>query len=128
MTATAPTGQRVDPFSADDDIDLSDFARATPEARKPVDRAALDALGKATGFDRSMLAPVAADAPVVAPSAPASPLLNARRRYQTGRDTQLNIKCSQHNKDLFLRLAEQHGGSNAVFFEKLLLSYEKSQR
>jgi len=110
--------QRADPFAEpDDDLNISDF-KPREESRKPVDLQQLDALGKATGFDRRVT-----PEPAAQPSASAQTF--KPRRYTTGRDVQLNVKVTPDSKRRFHAFADQAQVSLSVLFERLLDAYAR---
>lgn len=119
--------QREDPFAdANQPIDVSDFAHDAKLAkRKEVDQAELASLARATGFDRSVLPQASARALSVTEPAQSVQTVAKQRRYTTGRDTQLNVKCRAETKARFLRLADQAETSLGVMFERIIDAYEK---
>jgi hypothetical protein len=129
---------RVDPFAEAPTDDLT-FAveEFTPKpVRKSVDRDQLEALGRATGYDRPIAAPRPSAAveegalptPIGAPGEAAQAAPSRQHRYRTGRDVQLNIKCSPATKQRFAVLAQSRNISNAELFERLLDGFEQRKR
>lgn len=127
---------RDNPFvePPESDLDLSDFEPAP--ARKDIDKQQLEALGRATGFDRSTTAPTPPpriEVPPAALSAAAPPQVSplpvaVKNRYRTGRDVQMNIKCSPATKQRFAVLAQSRNLSHAELFEQLLESFDQRKR
>jgi len=114
---------RDDPFAdANKLIDVSDFAQDPLTAkRKDVDQAKLSSLARATGFDRSMESPASVSSPQ--PGSVSQSL--KQRRYTTGRDTQLNLKCKAETKARFIRIADARQTTLGALFEQMLNTYEK---
>lgn len=122
--------RREDPFAnTSEPIDVSDFAQDAKHAkRKEVDKAELATLARATGFDRSVLPQPSSPAPSSSEAAARvpAPALVKQRRYTTGRDTQLNVKCKPETKAKFLRLADKAETSLGAMFERMVEAYEKA--
>ena len=122
--------RREDPFAnTSEPIDVSDFAQDAKRAkRKEVDQAELAKLARATGFDRSVLPQSSGPAPPPSQAAASvpEPAVVKQRRYTTGRDTQLNVKCKPETKARFLRLADKAETSLGAMFERMVDAYEKA--
>lgn len=116
---------RADPFAdADQSIDVSDFAQDSLKAkRKEVDHTDLASLARATGFDRSVELRTGA-LPLQSALPPDRSI--KQRRYVTGRDTQLNLKCKAETKARFARLADAAKTSLGALFEQMVVTYEKT--
>ena len=102
---------RANPFD-----DLGDFV---PKAQaKPVEVQQIERIAAEMGFPSRQAA-----------AAPAHPRkAQARRRYTTGRNQQLNVKATAETVARFYRLADQQGVPLGELLEQALQALEKSMQ
>lgn len=108
---TSENSERANPFG-----DLAtDFAPA-PQAKKPIQAAAIDSIAEANGFPSRQAPKPRASRQTTREGAskPAPPMPPASdqsvrpvRRYTTGRNQQLNLKASSETISTFYRLADE---------------------
>lgn len=100
---------RANPFD-----DLGDFA---PKAQaKPVEAQQIERIAAEMGFPSRQA--------VAASAHPQK--IQARRRYTTGRNQQLNVKATAETVARFYRLADQQGVPLGELLEQALQALEKS--
>lgn len=102
---------RANPFD-----DLGDFV---PKAQaKPVEPQQIERIAAEMGFPSRQA--------VAAPAHPLKP--QARRRYTTGRNQQLNVKATAETVARFYRLADQQGVPLGELLEQALQALEKAMQ
>jgi hypothetical protein len=106
-----------------------DVLAAQPAARKPVDLGQVDELAKAHDFPSRPVAtgalPDIGKLPAGGKLPPAEQPIR-RRRYTTGRNVQLNIKCTPATVQRIGELADRLGAPLGVVLERALASLEAS--
>lgn len=118
-----PDSQRSNPFgdADDDDLDVSAFTVQRTQTSKPVDPGTLDAVAQASGFNRRV--GPAAVAPTMTGQGARS-AASQQRRYRTGRNLQLGLKCRAETRDRFFEMADRLAITQAELFERMVALYE----
>ena len=114
MTGVPPRG-RAPLFDDKDDLDVSGFA---PRAAIP---------GEQAEQVRAVAEPAAFRSrdPAAPPTASASPVLRAQRRYRTGRNMQLNLKVREATATTFYAMADAQGWVLGEAFEHAIAALQR---